>query len=121
MARCARRDQGVTAPVPGLRPGRGAGAPRRPAPLGLALLVLLAGAASAQQPWEYSPYRVRVWIAFQPAAELPDALYASLAEAFQQQAEVRAGATWNVRAERCPAALAEGIAASQGRPFGRHD
>jgi hypothetical protein len=70
-------------------------------------LVALVGcaAAPAQGIWEYTPYRVQVWVALAPGADLTDRLYERIARTMSEQAEVAAGVTWDISTQRCPAEL----------------
>ncbi len=61
--------------------------------------------AWAQDTWEYSPYRVCVWLAVCPSAELPPRVQQAILSELRSQAPVYAGATWRLEAERAPAAL----------------
>ncbi len=74
-----------------------------------ALLVLWlacgASPACAQQPWDFAPYRILVWTAFENSPELPDRLHQQITQTLVQRAEVVAGATWDLQAEKCPAEL----------------
>jgi hypothetical protein len=60
---------------------------------------------AAQQPWDYAPYRIQVWTAFDSAAELPEQFHQRIAASLVQRAEVLAGPTWDLQAEKCPAEL----------------
>jgi hypothetical protein len=67
-------------------------------------------AAGAQVNWEYSPYSVKVWVAFGHSAESTDRLMEQIAETVSQRAYVVAGATWDVETVRCPAELRSAVA-----------
>lgn len=62
-------------------------------------------AAAAQGTWEYTPYRVQVWVALAPGADLTERLYERIARAMSEQAEVAAGVTWDISTQRCRAEL----------------
>lgn len=81
----------------------------------LALLLfaacLIPAVARAQANWEYSPYSVKIWVAFGHSAELTDELMEQIAETIYQRAYVVAGATWAVETSACPASLQSAVAA----------
>ena len=63
----------------------------------------LAVSAPAQETWEYSPYKIRVWVAMRPSTELsPDYLPGQLVAALTQQADIVTGAAWELGIEPCP-------------------
>lgn len=45
-------------------------------------------------PWEYSPYKIRIWVAAEPAPELGDAFMARLRRDLEQRLEAWIGAPW---------------------------
>ncbi len=71
----------------------------------LACGLLLPNRVAAQSTWEYSPYRVTVWLAAEDSPELPESLRVRLRETIQDRAVVAAGAAWDVRVRACPPAL----------------
>ena len=71
---------------------------------------LVPSTARAQATWEYSPYVIKVWVAFDDSAELTDRLMEQIAETISQRSYVVAGATWAVETVRCPAELRSDIA-----------
>lgn len=73
----------------------------------LALFSILAPAArlNAQATWEYSPYRIRLWIAFDRSPELTEQLREQIAASVQQRSYAIAGASWDIRVSACPATL----------------
>ena len=79
------------------RPGR-----RRTRGALLALLFgLLSGpaaasAAPAPPSWEYSPYRLRVWVSQAPSTWLNSQTELAIRRALAQRAEIEAGAAWNL-------------------------
>jgi len=66
---------------------------------------LVPAAARAQVNWEYSPYSVKVWVAFGHSAESTDRLMEQIAETVSQRAYVVAGATWDIETVKCPPEL----------------
>lgn len=72
--------------------------------------IALVRSAPAQQTWEYSPYAIRIWIAFDDSGELNDGLYESMKQTLDEQADVVAGAAWDVTTQRCPPALSHDVA-----------
>lgn len=60
----------------------------------------------AQELWEFSPYRVRVWVAPGPHAMLTPALREEIARTFTQRAELTFGAAWEVTTEAPPSDFA---------------
>ena len=74
----------------------------------LAVVGLLAagpGPARAQSTWQYSPYRIRVWLAFDGSPELTAPLAETIATTIADRAQTVAQATWDVRTELCPLPL----------------
>lgn len=61
--------------------------------------------ADAQDAWDYSPYRIRVWLALSPSAELNAASQVEILETLKWQSHVCGGATWQLEASAAPAAL----------------
>lgn len=76
----------------------------------LGAMCLVSSAAHAQVNWEYSPYSVKVWVAFGDSAELTDRLMEQIADTVYQRAYVVTGATWSVETVRCPAGLRSAVA-----------
>ncbi len=62
----------------------------------LLLALLPAQSVFGQAAWEYSPYRVRVRLAIEPAPQLPAALEESLARLISARASAVLGAVWQV-------------------------
>lgn len=71
---------------------------------------LVPAVAGAQVNWEYSPYSVKVWVAFGHSAESTERLMAQIAETISQRSYVVAGATWAVETVQCPAELQYAVA-----------
>jgi hypothetical protein len=63
------------------------------------------GQACAQATWQYSPYRIRVWLAFDGSPELTGQFAELIATTIADRALTVAGATWDVRTELCPLPL----------------
>lgn len=63
---------------------------------------LVQSAAVAQDPWEYKPYRIHVWLALEAVPELPNRLAADIERAVIEQSEAAFGATWDVQVRRPP-------------------
>lgn len=83
-----------------------------PAVLVIALLVALLlpafafpSTATADDTWEYSPYRVRVWLAVRPSAALSDYVVGAILNELQVEAQLFAGATWRLAAEPAPESI----------------
>lgn len=73
--------------------------------LAACLLLTLAGKASAQATWDYSPYTIKVWLAMDAAAELTPGLIQRIARTMTERAWVVAGAAWEIQVAACPAEL----------------
>jgi hypothetical protein len=56
----------------------------------------------AQDPWEYTPYRVHVWLALENVPELPEALRRDIERAVVEQSEAGFGATWDLKVASAP-------------------
>ncbi len=59
----------------------------------------------APEVWEYSPYRVRVWLSMSPTLGLSDDTKQQIQRRIQECAEVEFGATWSVDVLETPDAL----------------
>ena len=74
----------------------------------LALLLLMipcwanARPVSAQETWDYSPYRIRIWLAFQESPQMSDRMRSDIARFLKQRARIYAGATWKVAVSPAP-------------------
>lgn len=66
---------------------------------------------AAQEAWEYSPYRVRVWLTFAPDGRLSESWHADLAWRLERDAEIAAFAPWEVSVRPPPVRLAADLAA----------
>ena len=60
---------------------------------------------TAVLPWEYSPYRITVWLAWSDAPDSSPRLKREVAECLVRQCEAHALSEWNVAVEPVPAAL----------------
>jgi len=67
---------------------------------------LLASAAAAQESWEFSPYKVRVWVAIDSSAGLTPAYRKQLDKTLEQRAESQMPAVWDLSTSSPPGALA---------------
>ncbi|MEQ8784761.1 MAG: c-type cytochrome domain-containing protein [Pirellulaceae bacterium] len=75
----------------------------------LVALALAAGGARSvygQIEWEYSPYRIKVWLALDSAVELTPALRAEIKRQLETWSESWHGAVWTLEADDAPAELA---------------
>ena len=75
----------------------------------LLLVLLTAQGLSAAASWEYSPYRIRVWLAVAPR-ELPGQVRQEIIETIRQRADVEFSSTWDLDQAQPPAALAAEMA-----------
>lgn len=64
--------------------------------------MLASRTAVAQDPWEYKPYRIHVWLALEAVPELPKSLHAAIERAVVEQSEAAFGATWDVQVRQAP-------------------
>ncbi len=64
-----------------------------------------AGGALGQETWEYSPYRVRLWLAVRDATTLSTRAQTELLEQIQKRSRLFAGATWRLEVQAAPSAL----------------
>ncbi len=87
---------------------------RRGRALGMLLVGLLSLLAprpttQAQEAWEYSPYRIQVWVAFAPSAELPPRIQEEIIRTLLQRSDIVAAATWRLSVEPAPIRLSHDI------------
>jgi len=76
---------------------------RQVAWLVLALVVSSGGAsAAAQELWEFSPYRIRVWLAPAPHAMMTPGLRDEVARTLESRAEAEFGSAWEITSEEPP-------------------
>lgn len=75
------------------------------APAALLLVALLARSAAAQSYWELSPYKIRVLVAVEDAAEFDARFQHDLLAALATRASVGPGAKWDARLELAPPPL----------------
>jgi hypothetical protein len=68
----------------------------------VAALLSLLPLARAQVGWEYSPYRVQVWTAYQPVSLVPEPLQLAIGEQLRQRAETTHGAAWELSVGPAP-------------------
>jgi len=61
--------------------------------------------------WEYAPYRVQVWLAVRPAAELPVAFEQKILARLRTELPLYAGATWRLEVGRAPRAFSSTLVA----------
>ena len=67
--------------------------------------LLLTTSLNAQQPWEYDPYQVRIWMATDDVPELTAGIRQNILRSIVWQAEVAEGSAWRIAAQRCPEIL----------------
>jgi len=77
--------------------------------IGLAILALslrfAAPAAAQQSVWEFTPYRIQVFVGFENSAELSPQVQEDLISAFQDRSNAVVGAVWDLTVTRAPLAL----------------
>ncbi len=59
----------------------------------------------AQEIWEYSPYRVKVWMSVSPSLSLSEESEREIHRQIAEYAELNFGATWSIQVESTPDAL----------------
>lgn len=59
----------------------------------------------AQEIWEYSPYRVKVWLSVSPSLALSEDSEREIHRQIAEYAEINFGATWSIQVESTPDAL----------------
>jgi hypothetical protein len=74
------------------------------------LVVTCTTATYAQQPWEYSPYRVRLWIAVQPSPFLSLGIQEEIRDTISARADLEFGAAWTLTQAPVPDALFADVA-----------
>jgi hypothetical protein len=92
---------------------------RRAAPIMAVMTVLLGilaavaspGATRAQDSWEYTPYRIRVWLAVRPSAAVSATLREDVLRTLEVLAPVYGGATWRLKAEVAPETIGSSMLA----------
>ncbi|MFO0904263.1 MAG: hypothetical protein U0939_14765 [Pirellulales bacterium] len=57
---------------------------------------------SAQDPWEFTPYKIHIWLAFEDAPELPAGLREDIRRHVMSQSEAAFGSTWDVHVDEAP-------------------
>lgn len=77
----------------------------------LAAVAVLAapGRACGQAAWEYSPYQVRVWLALEPAPQLPPEIVPPLGDLLAARSQSVLGAVWDLQATAIPPALRDDV------------
>ncbi|MHB9064454.1 MAG: hypothetical protein ACYC4B_11750 [Pirellulaceae bacterium] len=68
--------------------------------------------AIAQEAWDYTPYRIRVWLAVRPSAEIGPLLRHEIIQTLVVQAPVYGGATWQLEAEEAPETIRYSVLAA---------
>jgi hypothetical protein len=68
-------------------------------------IVLLSSLLQAQEVWEYSPYKVRVWTSISPTLGLSEETKQEIYRKVLECSEIEFGATWNVDVLETPDAL----------------
>lgn len=81
------------------------------------LLAALPTSGLAQAEWEYTPYRVRLWIAVAGRTQLPPPVRHDLTTRIAARAETVFGAAWDARVEAPPAELGERLVADLDLPI----
>ncbi len=71
----------------------------------LAMLVTSIGSLSAQEIWEYSPYKVKVWLSVSPTLSLSEESESEIHRQIAEYAEIHFGPTWSIQVETTPDAL----------------
>ena len=61
--------------------------------------------ARAQEIWEYSPYRVKVWLSLSPSLSLSEDSEREIHRQIAEYAEINFGPTWSIQVESTPDAL----------------
>ncbi len=69
-------------------------------------------AIHAGEPWEYTPYEIRVWLAVCPSAALPSSLRESVLREVDVQAQVYGEAAWRLQTQPAPEAIGPSIVAA---------
>ncbi len=59
----------------------------------------------AQEVWEYSPYRVKVWLSLSPSLSLSEDSEREIHRQIAEYAEINFGPTWSIQVESTPDAL----------------
>lgn len=69
------------------------------------VLPFLQTSATAQEIWEYSPYRVKVWVSVSPTLSLSEESERELHRQIAELSELNFGPTWTIQVESTPDAL----------------
>src|ERR1700709_2558073 len=59
----------------------------------------------AQDPWEYTPYRIHLWVLFAKNAELPESLRRSVERQIVDRADAVVGSPWELIPSSPPSIL----------------
>ncbi len=80
-------------------------------PIAVALLSVLGGVSATygQPSWEYSPYDLRVWVAFGSAPELSPSIRESFPVQLDEEAWAQVGAPWKLTIETAPQQIYDSI------------
>ncbi|MFV1967907.1 MAG: hypothetical protein ACC628_20945, partial [Pirellulaceae bacterium] len=73
-------------------------------------VALFAKPVEADQPWEYAPYRVQIWLAVQPSASLNQRVQRILMETIVSRAELEIGAPWTLTLNQAPDSMFADVA-----------
>lgn len=82
------------------------------------LLSMTAGATlrgetkTAEVPWEYSPYQIRVWLGARPSAKVSPQLQEKILHALNELAPLYGGASWRLKAELAPETIRASVVAA---------
>ncbi|AMV35516.1 hypothetical protein VN12_25720 [Pirellula sp. SH-Sr6A] len=71
----------------------------------LAMLVCSWNANGQSQVWEFSPYRVNVWVSLSPSLQLDQNAELDLYQQIQKRCEADFGGTWSIRVQSTPDSL----------------
>ncbi len=71
----------------------------------VALLSISIASLSAQEIWEYSPYKVKVWLSVSPTLSLSEESESEIHRQIAEYAEIHFGPTWSIQVETTPDAL----------------
>ena len=71
----------------------------------VALICIADQKVLAQEIWEYSPYRVKVWLSISPSLALSEESEREIHRKIAEYAEINFGATWSTQVESTPDAL----------------
>ena len=72
----------------------------------LLTVFLQAPQAFGQQSWEYSPYRLRVWVAVDPSPRLSQRTYQEIEDTLKRRGAIIGKSAWDVQPSPAPVAVA---------------